>query len=191
MGKRAIYLDTEGTFSPSRIIQIANRLKEEKGWDKDVDQILKDIMYARVKNSDVQQAVSVKLLEVLGNQNEEYGIIIVDSVSAHFRAEYSGRGTLAERQQTLNSHLNVLHRLADTYNLAVVVTNQVQANPAQFFGDPTNAVGGNIMGHWAGTRLYLRKSKGEKRVMRIFDSPVLPELEAVFEITGAGVLTSE
>jgi DNA repair protein RadA len=191
LGKKAIYIDSEGTFSPSRIIQIALRFKEEKGWDKDVNEVLKDILYARVKNSDIQQGVSVKLLEMLGQQADEYGILVVDSVSAHFRAEYSGRGTLAERQQTLNAHLNVLHRIADTYNLAVVVTNQVQANPAQFFGDPTNAVGGNIMGHWAGTRFYLRKSKGEKRVLRVYDSPVLPELEGVFEITTAGVLTSE
>ncbi len=191
IGKKAIYIDSEGTFSPPRIIQIANRFKEERGWDKDVNDVLKDVMYARVKNSDMQQAVAIKLLEILGREPDEYGVLILDSVSAHFRAEYAGRGTLAERQQTLNAHLNVLHRIADTYGLAVIVTNQVQANPAQFFGDPTNAVGGNIMGHWAGTRFYLRKSKGEKRVLRIFDSPVLPEMEAVFEVTGSGLISSE
>ncbi len=191
LGKKAVYIDTEGTFSPSRIIQIANRFKEEKGWDKPVDDVLRDVMYARAKNSDAQQASVIKLLEFLGKSSEEFGLVVVDSVTAHFRAEYAGRGTLAERQQTLNAHLNSLHRLADTYNVAVVVTNQVQANPAQFFGDPTTAVGGNIMGHWAGTRFYLRKSKGEKRVIKVFDSPVLPESEAVFEITGQGILSSD
>jgi len=191
IGKKAIYIDSEGTFSPPRIIQIANRFIKERDWDKNVNDVLKDVMYARVKNSDMQQAVALKLLEILGKEPDTYGILIIDSVSAHFRAEYSGRGTLAERQQTLNSHLNVLHRIADTYGLAIVITNQVQANPAQFFGDPTNAVGGNIMGHWAGTRFYLRKSKGEKRVIRIFDSPVLPEMEAVFEVTGNGLISSE
>jgi DNA repair protein RadA len=187
LNKKAIYIDTEGTFSTSRIIQIANKLKEDKGWNKNVNDVLKDIMYARVKNSDIQQAVTIKLLEMLGQDKGEFGLVIVDSVSAHFRAEYSGRGTLAERQQTLNAHLNVLHRLADTFNLTIAVTNQVQANPAQFFGDPTNAVGGNIMGHWAGTRFYLRKSKGEQRVMKIYDSPNLPESEAMFEITSSGI----
>lgn len=191
LGKKAIYIDTEGTFSPARIMQIAERFKEEKGWKKDTKDILKDVMYARAKNSDVQQAIVIKLLEMMSQDPGEYGIVIVDSVTAHFRAEYAGRGTLAERQQILNAHLNSLHRLADTYDVAIVVTNQVQANPAQFFGDPTTAVGGNIMGHWAGTRFYLRKSKGEKRVIRVFDSPVLAENEAVFEITPSGLISSE
>ncbi|MHA2030707.1 MAG: DNA repair and recombination protein RadA [Candidatus Kariarchaeaceae archaeon] len=191
LGKKAIFLDTEGTFSPSRLTQIATRIKLERNWDKPVEDILKDIIYARVKNSDSQQAVVQKLLEFLGEHPNEYGILILDSVSAHFRAEYAGRGTLAERQQTLNYHLSVLHRIADTYGLIIAVTNQVQSNPAQFFGDPTNAVGGNIMGHWAGTRCYLRKSKGEKRIIKIYDSPVLPENEAVFEITESGVVSSE
>ncbi len=191
IGKKAIYLDTEGTFSPTRITHIAARLAREKGWEKSTKEILSDITYARIKNSDAQQAVSYKLLEFLAEHKDEYGVLILDSVTAHFRAEYAGRGTLAERQQTLNHHLSILQRIADTYNLAIIVTNQVQANPAQFFGDPTQAVGGNIMGHWAGTRFYLRKSKGEKRVIRIFDSPVFAELEAVFEITQEGVISSE
>jgi len=191
LGKKAIYIDTEGTFSPSRISQMANRLKAELGWDKPVEDILQNIMYARAKNSDMQIGIAHKLKELLGEDGEEYGLLIVDSVSAHFRAEYAGRGSLAERQQTLNNHLSILGRIADTYGLAVVVTNQVQANPAQFFGDPTQAVGGNIMGHWATHRCYLRKSKGEKRVLKVYDSPVIGEVEAVFEITEEGVLTSD
>ncbi len=191
LGKKAIYIDSEGTFSPSRIIQMARRLKEEYGWDKSVDDILGDILVARANNTDMQQQIAIKLLEILGDEIDIYGLLVVDSVSSHYRAEYGGRGTLAERQQTLNHHLSVLHRIADTYGLAIIVTNQVQSNPAQFFGDPTVAVGGNIMGHWATTRCYLRKSKGEKRVIRIFDSPMIGELEAIFEITENGVLNSE
>lgn len=191
LGKKAIYIDTEGTFSPSRITQMAHRIKEELGWDKSVDDILSDVLFARAKNSDMQQGVAIKLLEILGEFPDDYGVLIIDSVTAHFRAEYAGRGTLAERQQTLNHHLSILHRVADTYGLAVVVTNQVQANPAQFFGDPTQAVGGNIMAHWATHRCYLRKSKGEKRVIRIFDSPSIGELEAVFNITESGIETEE
>lgn len=191
LGKKAIYIDTEGTFSPSRITQMATKIKEETGWEKSVDAILSDIMYARSKTSDMQMGIAQKLLEILGTSEEEYGLLVVDSVTAHFRAEYAGRGTLAERQQTLNHHLSVLHRVADTYELAVIVTNQVQANPAQMFGDPTTAVGGNVMGHWATHRCYLRKSRGEKRVIKIFDSPVLGEIEGVFEITEEGILSSE
>ncbi|MHA2091718.1 MAG: DNA repair and recombination protein RadA [Candidatus Kariarchaeaceae archaeon] len=191
VGKKAIYIDTEGTFSPARISQMAERLRSEKEWNKSTKDILSDIMYARVMNSDMQQVVTLKLLEFLGDHPDEYSILIIDSITAHFRAEYAGRGTLAERQQTLNHHLSMLHRIADIYGLAIVVTNQVQSNPAQFFGDPTQAIGGNIVGHWAGTRCYLRKSKGEKRVIRIFDSPVFPELEGVFAITEQGVISDE
>ena len=171
-------------------MEMAATQKEMHGWDKPVEKILGDIMYARAKTTDMQQQIATKLLEIIGENPDEFGLVIMDSVSSHFRAEYAGRGTLAERQQTLNHHLSILSRIADTYGLAVVVTNQVQANPAQFFGDPTTAVGGNIVAHWATTRCYLRKSKGEKRVIRIFDSPALGELETVFEITEQGVLTS-
>ncbi|MHA2252214.1 MAG: DNA repair and recombination protein RadA, partial [Candidatus Kariarchaeaceae archaeon] len=191
LGKKAIYLDTEGTFSPSRITQMAEFFRMEKNFSKSTRDILKDIRYARVKNSDMQQAICLKLLDILGQHPEQYGVLIVDSISAHFRAEYSGRGTLAERQQTLNHHLSILKRIANVYGLAIIVTNQVLSNPAQFFGDPTTAVGGNIIGHWANTRCYLRKSKGEKRIFRIIDSPVLPEIDAVFSITGDGIVTSE
>ena len=191
VGKKTIYIDTEGTFSPSRISQMAERLRSEKEWNKSTKDILSDIMYARVMNSDMQQAVTLKLLEFLGDHPEEYSILIIDSITGHFRAEYAGRGTLAERQQTLNHHLSILQRIADIYGLAIVVANQVQSNPAQFFGDPTQAIGGNIVGHWAGTRCYLRKSKGEKRVIRIFDSPIFPELEGVFAITEQGVISDE
>ena len=191
LDKKAIYIDTEVTFSPTRISQMANRLKNELGWDKPINDILRDILYARAKNSDMQKSIVVKLLELLGNRKDEFGLVIIDSVTAHFRAEYVGRGTLADRQQTLNHHLSILQRIADSYNLAIVVTNQVQANPAQFFGDPTTAVGGNIMAHWANTRCYLRKSKGEKRVIKIYDSPVFAENETIFEITEDGILSSE
>ncbi len=188
VGKKAVFIDTEGTFSPTRIKQMAERFQRELGWEKSYEDVLKDILYARAYTSDHQQAIVSKLFEVFTEHPNEFGLVVVDSVSAHFRAEFAGRGTLAERQQILNYHLSVLHRLADTFGVAIVVTNQVQANPGQFFGDPTQAIGGNIIGHWARTRIYLRKSKGEKRIARIFDSPVLPENETVFAITPDGVV---
>ena len=98
-----------------------------------------------------------------------------------------GRGTLAERQQKLNKHIHTLQRIADRYNVIVYVTNQVMARPDVFFGDPTQAVGGHIIGHASTFRIYLRHSKGEKRVARLVDSPYLPEGEAVFKITEKGI----
>ena len=190
-GKKAVFIDTEGTFSPSRIKAVHSKLQNELGWEKSFEEVLKDITYARAYNSDHQMSLVERLLELFYNRKDEYGFVAVDSATAHFRAEYAGRGTLAERQQTINYHLGILGRIADTYNVAVAITNQVQSNPAAFFGDPTQALGGNILGHWATTRFYLRKSKGEKRIIRIYDSPYLPESEAVFAITPEGCVDVE
>jgi DNA repair protein RadA len=191
VNKKAVFIDTEGTFSPSRIKAIHAKLQKELGWEKKFEDVLRDITYARAYNSDHQMSLVERLLELFYNHKDEYGFVALDSATAHFRAEYAGRGTLAERQQTINYHLGILGRLADTYNVAVAITNQVQSNPAAFFGDPTQAIGGNILGHWAITRFYLRKSKGEKRIIRIYDSPYLPESEAVFAITPEGCVDVE
>ena len=191
VNKKAIFIDTEGTFSPSRVKAMYDRLAEEKGWEKSFDDVMGDILYARAFNSDHQQLLVEKLLGILSKKPGEYGLLVIDSLLAHFRAEYAGRGTLAERQQTLNYHLSVLGRIADTYNLTVVITNQVQSNPAAFFGDPTQAAGGNIIGHWANIRFYLRKARGNKRIIRIFDSPSHAEKEAIFEIREEGLVDEE
>jgi RecA/RadA recombinase/intein/homing endonuclease len=115
------------------------------------------------------------------------GFIVHNSLTSHFRAEFVGRGTLADRQQKLARHLLVLHRIADLKDIAVFVTNQVQARPDLFFGDPTRPIGGHILGHSATTRIYLRKSKGGRRIARVVDSPNLPEGESVFTITESGI----
>ena len=114
-------------------------------------------------------------------------LIVVDSLMALFRAEYPGRGALGERQQKLNAHIHKLQSLADTHGLAVYITNQVMDNPAILFGDPTTPVGGNIVAHAATTRLYMRKSKEEKRIVRLVDSPSMPEAEAIIKITPNGI----
>jgi DNA repair protein RadA len=114
-------------------------------------------------------------------------LIVIDSLTAHFRAEFIGRGVLAERQQLLNKHIHELMRFGDIHNAVVYVTNQVHSKPDAFFGDPTRPVGGHIVGHSATFRVYLRKSKGGKRIARLIDSPNLPEAEAVFSVSEAGI----
>jgi DNA repair protein RadA len=114
-------------------------------------------------------------------------LIIIDSLTSHFRADFIGRGELAGRQQKLNRHLHQLQRLADAYNLVVYVTNQVMSDPAMLFGDPTRPVGGNILGHMATYRCYLRRGRENTRICRLVDSPGMPEGEAVFKITPEGV----
>lgn len=176
---KCLFIDTENTFRPNRIIQLAEGL----GLDK--DEVLKNIFVARAYNSDHQMF----LIDKAGDMIEENNIklIIVDSLTSHFRADFMGRGELAPRQQKLNKHLHALQRLADAYNLAIYVTNQVQANPAILFGDPTNPAGGNIVAHQSTYRIYLRKSSGEKRIAKIMDSPDLPPGECVFRVLIEGI----
>ncbi len=176
----AVWIDTEGTFRPQRIVQISNALK------LDPKEVLKNIKIARAYSSDHQILLVEKIPELINN-GFNAKLIIVDSLTSLFRYEFIGRGTLAERQQKLNKHIHSLQRIADRYNIVVYVTNQVMARPDIFFGDPTQAVGGHVIGHASTFRIYLRHSKGDKRVARLVDSPYLPEGEAAFRITENGI----
>ena len=182
----AIYIDTENTFRPERIEQMVNGL----GIDADVQEFLRNIHVARAHTSDHQMLLVDTAREraaELKGSDKPVRIFIIDSLTAHFRAEYAGRGTLATRQQKLNRHMHDLFKLVDENNAVALVTNQVMSNPAVFFGDPTKPIGGNIVGHTATFRLYLRKSKGGKRIARLVDSPNLPEGEATFMVEEAGL----
>jgi DNA repair protein RadA len=187
----AIIIDTENTFRPERIAQMIKGLPsapEGRTWDP--DEFLKNISVARAYNSNHQILLAdsaMDLAEKTRGSERPVKLLIVDSVTAHFRAEYVGRGTLADRQQKLNKHLHDLMRFADINNALILVTNQVMAKPDTFFGDPTKPVGGHVLGHTATFRLYLRKSKGEKRIARLVDSPNLPDGEAVFSVTTEGL----
>jgi DNA repair protein RadA len=114
-------------------------------------------------------------------------LVVVDSLTAHFRAEFIGRGTLAERQQKINKHMHTLAKLADMNNLCVYVTNQVMAKPDQFFGDPTVSIGGHIVGHASTFRIYLRKGKKGTRVAKLIDAPNLPDSECAFAVEESGL----
>jgi DNA repair protein RadA len=175
----AIIIDTENTFRPERIIQMATAL------DLDPKNTLKKIHVARAYNSNHQMLLMEKVNDIAKEFNVR--LLIVDSLTAHFRAEYIGRGALAERQQQINKHMHELLRFGDLHNAVILVTNQVSARPDVFFGDPTKPIGGNIVAHTSTFRIYLRKSKGNKRIARLIDSPNLPEAEAVFAVTEDGV----
>lgn len=176
----AVYIDTEGTFRPERIRQIAEGLK------LDTQEALKKVMVARAFNSDHQLLLAEKIDDLV-KKGVNVKLIIVDSLTAHFRAEFIGRGTLADRQQRINKHMHTLMKLADKHNFAVYVTNQVMAKPDQFFGDPTEAIGGHIVAHNSTYRLYLRRGKKGTRVAKMVDSPNMPEAEAIFEVTEQGL----
>ena len=173
-----IYLDTENTFRPERIAEIA------RARGLDTEKLLEGITVAKAYNSSHQELILKELGKFI--EKEKVKLIVVDSVVSHYRADYLGRGTLAERQQRLNSFMHQLLRLAEIYNVAVVVTNQVQAAPDFFFGDPTRATGGHVVAHLTTYRIYLRKSS-KMRIARMVDSPYHAEKEALFIINEKGV----
>ncbi|TMI54107.1 DNA repair and recombination protein RadA [Candidatus Bathyarchaeota archaeon] len=176
---KVLFIDTEGTFAAQRVYQMATAMQ------LDPEKILDGIIYSRVYNSDHQILTVDHAFKIC--QEEKIKLLVVDSILSHFRGEYIGRESLSERQQRLNSHLHKLLRIAQALNLAVVVTNQVQANPQAFFGDPTRPAGGNILAHASTHRVMLKKASQGLRVAKIIDSPYLPESEAYFQITEKGV----
>ena len=178
-----LYIDTEGTFRPERIVSIA------KMQNMDPTKVLDRIIVARAYNS----AHQILILEEAGKmiQEENVKLIISDSTTGLFRTEYLGRGTLASRQQKLGRYIRLLSRIAEAYNCAVVATNQVSSSPDAFFGDPTRPVGGNIIGHASTYRIYIRKGGKNKRVAKIVDSPHHALSEAVFELGEMGVQDTE
>ena len=180
----AIIIDTENTFRPERIAEMATAVGLEP------EEALRNIHVARAYNSNHQMLLvekATELAEELKDTDKPVRLLIIDSATAHFRTEYVGRGTLADRQQKINKHLHDALRFGDLFNAAVMITNQVQARPDVFFADPTKPVGGHIVAHTATFRVYLRKSKGEKRIARLVDSPYLPEGEVVFAVVREGI----
>ncbi|MBZ9570418.1 DNA repair and recombination protein RadA [Methanobrevibacter sp. TMH8] len=176
-----VFIDTENTFRPERIDQIA------AGFDMDPEEVLQKIHIARAFNSSHQILMADKINELI-QSGVNIKLVIVDSLMAHFRAEYVGRESLATRQQKLNQHLHALQNIANTYNVAVFITNQVQARPDAFFGSPTKAIGGHVLGHASTYRIWLKKGLAGKRIARLVDSPHLPEGECVFKITSDGIV---
>ena len=209
----AIFIDSEDTFRPERIEQMVEGqadealedmmalhgiVGEDETADATDDELLADLVesvldkihVAKAFNSNHQILLAEKAQEIASeSQDEEFPVrlLAVDSLTAHFRAEYVGRGQLADRQQKLNKHLHDLMRVGDLNNTAVLVTNQVASNPDSFFGDPTQPIGGNILGHTSTFRIYLRKSKGNKRIVKLVDAPNLPDGEGVMRVEGAGL----
>jgi DNA repair protein RadA len=177
---RALYIDTENTFRTERIAQMASHAG--------LDQIeaFKGIILAEAYTSDHQMFLLEKSDKVIKENNIR--LIVVDSLTAHFRSEYIGRENLAERQQKLNKHMHKIIRLARAFNLIALVTNQVLSSPDTYFGDPIRPIGGHIVAHTSHSRVYLRKtSRGSIRIARLVSSPYRPEGECVFKITENGI----
>ncbi|GAA5915427.1 hypothetical protein JCM8208_002108 [Rhodotorula glutinis] len=179
---KCLYIDTEGTFRPERLLAIAER------YGMNGEDVLDNVAYARAYNADHQS----QLLVLAGAMMSEsrFSLIIVDSVTSLYRTDYSGRGELSARQMHLAKFLRSLLRLADEFGVAVVVTNQVVAsvdNAPGASNDTRKPIGGNIMAHASTTRVSMRKGRGPERIARIVDSPSMPEADAKFQITAQGI----
>jgi DNA repair protein RadA len=209
LSQAAIFIDSEDTFRPSRISEmvyglpdeakeamldehdIEGNIDDETAMDALNEAMLGHIHVAKAFNSNHQILLAEKAQDIASELSEgewPVGVLLIDSLTAHFRAEYVGRGNLAVRQQKLNKHLHDIDRVGQLSNAVVVVTNQVASNPDSYFGDPTKPIGGNILGHKSTFRLYLRKSKGTKRVVRLVDAPNLPDGEAIMRVENDGLV---
>ena len=177
-----LYIDTENTFRPERIVSIA------QAHEMDPEKVLDNIIVARAYNSAHQTLILEEAGQVINENNIR--LIVADSAVGLFRSEYLGRGTLSNRQQKLNHFVHLLSRIAETYNCAAIATNQVMASPDVFFGDPTRPIGGNVVAHTSTYRIYFKKS-GKKRIARMVDSPHHPEEETIFALGEAGVMDLE
>jgi len=173
-----IWLDTENSFRPDRIIQIC----DARGYDS--EKILQGIIYIEVFHSLHQKSIVTKLPKLCQDHNIK--LIVVDSMMAHLRSEYPGRGMLAERQHLLADVLQRLEKISRNHKITVIYTNQVMDRPTAY-GNPEKPIGGHVMGHAATLRLHIRKARQQKRIIEVVKSPYLPEREAVFRVTEAGI----
>jgi len=157
-----------------------------KNLNMEPEETAKKIIYCEAFNSDHQILLLEKCDEVIKKNNIR--IMVIDSLTSHFRSDYLGREMLAERQQKLNKHMHRLARLARAFNAVAVVTNQVLAKPDQFFSFAVEAAGGHIVAHTSHTRVFLRRTaSGPTRIARLVSSPYLPEGERLFRITENGI----
>ncbi|KAI3384416.1 hypothetical protein SNEBB_007199 [Seison nebaliae] len=183
-GGKVIYIDTENTFRPKRIEQIA------KYYGMNSDAVLANIFYCRVFNTDEQISSLDEIRRLCFDEQTIIKIIIIDSIMALFRVDYSGRGELSERQQKLNRYLSSLRKVSEEYNVVIILTNQVQADPGammSFQADPKKPIGGHILAHASTTRVMLKKGRADARIAKVIDSPDMAESEATFIIGDCGV----
>lgn len=177
---KVLYIDNENTFSEDRLLEIC----EARGFDpkETLDKIIREQSFS-VSDYDLTMKNLGKTL-----RKHKIKLLIIDGLMSQYRAEFTGRGTLADRQQKINPMLNKLKKLIEVYNVACVVTNQVMSNPDQMFtGDPIKATGGHIVAHATTYRIYLRVVKKINRVATIKDSPKHAFGACLFTVTEAGV----
>jgi len=180
---KVAYIDTEGTFRPDRIKSIADR------FGVNGDMALENILYARAFNSEHQMELINECSQRFA-EDKDFKLLIVDSIMALFRVDFSGRGELSERQQKLAQMLSKLSKISEEFNVVILITNQVQSDPGATMtfvaGGALKPIGGHILSHASATRIFLRKGRAEERVAKLVDSPDKPESEASYKLDEGG-----
>ncbi|MRN60872.1 MAG: DNA repair and recombination protein RadA [Nitrosopumilales archaeon] len=155
---KALYIDTENTFRPERIVSIAVARK------MDPQIALENVIVAKAYNSAHQELIIQESGSIIDEKNVK--LLIVDSAVAQF--------------------MHMLVRIAETYEVAVLATNQIQSSPDAIFGDAFRPTGGHVVAHTSTYRVYLKRS-GKNRIARMVDSPYHPEREVLFTLSEQGV----
>lgn len=178
---KALFIDTEGTFRPERLIPIAKR------YNLDPQEVINNVYYARAMNHEHQYKLLVQASIIMAKM--PFSLLIVDSATHLYRTEFNGRGELSNRQIHLAKFLRGCQKLADIYGIAVVITNQVVAvcDGAGFGGNDKKPIGGHIMAHAPQTRLALKKGAKDNRICKVIDSPLVQEAEAGYSINEDGI----
>lgn len=208
---RPIVIDTERAFKPRRVKQMIRGLDDDvmkvameeedeiddpdpdnkESVEKLVEIYMKRVDRASAKDNDHQILLAEKAVKEKASkhQDDDYPVrlVAVDSIISKFRSEFLGRGKLSARQQKISKHLDDLYKIAEGYNIAVFLTNQVQSDPNSRFGPSKKPVGGNVLGHTSTYRLMIKPSKKNKRLIEIKDAPDLPEEEALIKIEPEGI----
>lgn len=215
-GYKVIFLDTENAFKEDRLKTIldAKRLEYEKAWEggdedgtsvKDIydsfedfldkkfgvktldeEDIFDNIIFSSVDNSSLQMLL-IEDVDRLCSKDDSVKLLIIDSLTEHFRSEFLGRGELNSRQLQINKHMSDIKRLTKRHNLAVYLTNQVMSDPGQMFGDPIKPIGGNVYAHKLDYRLYLKRGKQNTRIAKLIKARDLSDGECPFQVLEVGV----
>jgi len=176
---RVLWLDTESSFKPWVIR--ANAIRH--GLDPDVT--LGNIGRAEVVLSGQINEIFESIPQLCAEQ--DYKLVIIDSFTGLFRAEYTGLENMRIRQQDMNNLLNQMRRTATATDCIFAYTNQVMAKISTYGGNPNAPVGGHIISHASDYRFYTRRTKDDKRKLQLIDNAGLPEFDVDMVVGWGGM----
>jgi len=212
---RVIYMDTENSFRPDRVLQmiyerglvktkeqtameIKRGMKKEPLNDEETENALKfldNITILKPSGAGHQIMIGEEIGSIIeGEEGQDKAkILIVDSIMSNLRLEYAGRANLSDRQVALSPHIKHLSRTAEIYNIVVLITNQVLKDPsAGTYSDPTKPVGGMPLAHTSTHRIYLKKSGSKGKIIAILvDSPNNAKTEGILMLSNKGIENAE